>query len=329
MQSNKDNLSLEILLGFQYPELFTKAMTFKQFHQEYTARNKDNPLKYGINENFIELGQDLIEFYYNDFFTYQDLPNKTHKIFKTYSDIRKQKQLVLSEKNLADTAVQLGLKTQMLISINPNSELKNNQKILAQALKAIIGAQYFDKKKDLNILRDLLQVVFQEIIKKSLDEAMGFPQQENIKGDFKEFIDKHPELSYKLSYQELKNNIELNQTIYEYELKINDILPIKRSGKQKKAVEKEVFKVALELVKSDKFQQILDDSMRSQLDQSFDGPSHQIQDSIVIESQVSSKFHQQFSFVQQFSLMDQSFQEQLQINEQDEDKKQIERSLKY
>ncbi|CAK69465.1 unnamed protein product (macronuclear) [Paramecium tetraurelia] len=169
MQSNhKQYSTTNKLLEFRHPELLKKAMTFKQYHQEYMSRNKDNPLKQGINENLIELGQDLIDFYYNDFFFFQDLPNKTHKTFKTYSEIRRLKQLVLSEKNLADIAVQLGLKSQMFVSINPNSDLKNNSKILAQTLKAVIGAQYFDKKKDLNVLRDLLQVLFLDLIKISL-----------------------------------------------------------------------------------------------------------------------------------------------------------------
>lgn len=36
------------------------------------SRNKDNPLKYGNNENLIEWGSDLIDFYFNDFFTFQE-----------------------------------------------------------------------------------------------------------------------------------------------------------------------------------------------------------------------------------------------------------------
>ncbi|CAD8193737.1 unnamed protein product [Paramecium octaurelia] len=325
MQPNlKQYINTLQLLEFKHPQLKEKAMTFKQYHQEYISRNKDYPLKCGINENLIELGQDLIDFYYNDFFSYQEqvlknlfyftsLPNKTHKTFKAYSGIRKQKQLVLSEKNIADISVQLGLKDLMLVSINPDSELKNNPKIQSQALKALIGAQYFDKNKDLNLLRNLLQVLFIDLIQKSLDEAMNCHQQENIKGDFKEFMEKHQQYTYQLSFQEIKSSQD-KQYIYEYELKINNVVPIKRSGKQKKIVEKEVFKVALQLLKSEQFQRLLDDSMKSQLDKTLDSSSYSISD-LILDQNYQGEFHQESQILQLLYQQSDQIECKHQINE--------------
>ncbi|CAD8212740.1 unnamed protein product [Paramecium pentaurelia] len=310
MQSNKKDLAFKKLLEFQYPELFKKAMTFKQYQQEYMSRNKDNPLKYGNNENLIEWGSDLIDFYFNDFFTFQDLPNKDHKTFTSYSDIRKQKQLILSEKNLADAAVQLGLKDEMLVSINVNSDLKNNPKIQSQAIKALIGAQYFDKKKDLNLLRKLLITLYQDLIKKQLDESLSLPKQDNFKGEFKEFMDKHPEYIYKLNFQELKNKFDQNQPIYEYELVINDVLPIKRNGEQKKAVEKQVFKDALQLLKTDQFKQLLEDSIKNS--------SVIIQQSGISESKIESQIHNNLQFVHQLGQLEKSLQQNEKINEKED-----------
>ncbi|CAD8213787.1 unnamed protein product [Paramecium octaurelia] len=308
-QSNKPCQNFKVL-EFNYPELFNKAMTFKQYHQEYTARNKDHPLKLGINENLIELGSDLIDFYFHDFFTFQDLPNKDHNTFSSYSEIRKQKQQLLSEKNLAEVAIQLGLKNQMLVSINQNSDLKNNQRIQSQALKALIGAQYFDKQKDLNLLRKLMIPIFQDLIKKSLNESMNLHKQENFKGVFKEYMDKHPEYTYKLVFQESLNQFEQNRKIYQYELLINDVLPLKRTGEQKKAVEAQVFKDALQLLKTDQFQQLLEDSMKNQ--------NEIAQESGIGESQVQSHIHNNLKFVEKLEQLEQSLQQKQQLNEKEE-----------
>ncbi|CAK83723.1 unnamed protein product (macronuclear) [Paramecium tetraurelia] len=305
------------VLEFNYPELFNKAMTFKQYNQEYTARNKDNPLKQGINENLIELGSDLFDFYFHDFFTFQDLPNKDQNTFTSYSDIRTQKQQLLTEKNLAEVAIQLGLKEKMLVSINQNSDLKNNQKIQSQSLKALIGAQYFDKQKDLNLLRKLMQPIFKDLIKKSLEktinvqnESLNLVKQENFKGEFIDFMDKHPEYTYKLVFQESLNLFDKNRKIYQYELLINDVLPLKSTGEQKKAVEAQVFKDALQLLKTDEFLQLLDDSMKNQ--------QEIIQQSGISESQVQSHIHNNLKFVQQLGQIEESLKQKEQINEQEE-----------
>ncbi|CAD8127574.1 unnamed protein product [Paramecium sonneborni] len=306
----KDPYNLSNLLEFQYPDIFQKAMTFKQYYQEYTSRNKDNPLKFGTNENFIELGSDLIDFYYTDFFVSQELPNKDHKTFKTFADIRRQKQTVLSEKNLAEIAQQLGLKDKMFVSTNTNNEIKNNQKIQTQALKAVIGGHYFDKQKDLNLLRNLMMILYQNLIKKSLDESMCLPKSENFKGDFKEYMDKHPEFSYKLNYLEYKSKFDQNQTIYEYELVINDVLPIKRDGEQKRIVERQVFKDAMQLLKSDQFQQLLDDSIRSQLDQTIDKSCYNFQESELNQQKFSSEIHKILQFEVQQGKLEQGLEKQ-------------------
>ncbi|CAD8113010.1 unnamed protein product [Paramecium sonneborni] len=306
----EDHSNLRTLLEFQYSDLYHKAMTFKNYHIEYTARNKDNPLKYGNNENFIELGMDLIEFYFIEFFTYQNLPNKDHKTFSTYTEIKKQKQVLLSDQNLAEVTIQLGLKDEMHLAINSSKELKNNPKIQAQALKAVIGAQYFDKQKDLNLLRKLLKVLYQYLIKKSLDESMSFVKLENFKGDFKEFMDKHPEYSYKLNYQEFRDTLDANKKKYEYELVINDVIPIKRSGDQKKPVERKVFQDSMLLLKMDQFKQLLDDSIKSQLSQSFTGVSMAFQKSSIIESNIQSEIHNKLYFIERLGQLEQNLKSQ-------------------
>ncbi|CAK69464.1 unnamed protein product (macronuclear) [Paramecium tetraurelia] len=151
---------------------------------------------------------------------------------------------------------------------------------------------------------------------------MNYPQQVNSKGDFKEFMDKHPEYSYQLSFSEIKSSLDSNQLIYEYELRINNIVPIKRRGIQKKVVEKELFKCALELVNSEQFQRFLDDSMKSQLDNTFDGSSNSISE-IFLNQNDSCQNHQRSQILQLLSQYDDQIQQAQYINEDVERMKRI------
>ncbi|CAD8055919.1 unnamed protein product [Paramecium primaurelia] len=244
---------IQNLLEFNNPILYQQAITFKSYQQEIMAKNRAYSINQECNENLFEFGQQVIDFYYYEFFVNENLPNKEHKYFSSFSKIHQLRQELLNDKNLAQIAINLGLREKIKISINNNQNSINNQKIQAQAFKAIIGAQYFDKNKDLNKLKNSIYPLFKEMINSQCNQ--NFPTQiikSNPKGDFQEYISQHPELKYQVIYETEKNIlIDQPNTIHKFQLQFTNMLqPIIKQGEQKKEVEKQLYLEAIKQIKN-------------------------------------------------------------------------------
>ncbi|CAK61509.1 unnamed protein product (macronuclear) [Paramecium tetraurelia] len=233
------------IFRFQNINILAQALTNKIHELEFQSK-KGIKYPFGNNEEFVVIGQMILEFYFSDyliqrgyFITLSRYPNKDSSIKKP-SDIVQLRQRLLNEKNLADIALQYSLPN--IVQIGNQTALKRNPKILAESLKAILAAQYYDSGFDLEHVREITQPLFKEL----LDKGQNIPIAElkqNAKSSFLEFINNFTDLKPKVSIEWKKDANSAN--VFKVQLELDSLLNITRTGINKRQTEQLVYHEAL------------------------------------------------------------------------------------
>ncbi|CAD8081669.1 unnamed protein product [Paramecium sonneborni] len=231
---------------FQNTNTLAQALTNKIHELEYQSK-KGTKYPFGNNEDFVGIGQMILEFFFSDYLIQRGYPNKETQIKKS-SDLVLLRQRLLSERNLADIA--LSYKLDNLIQVGNQINLKKNPKILCETLKSIIAAQYFDSGFDLEHLREIVQ----PILKQVLDRGQTVPLLElkqNPKSAFLEFVNGCTNLKPKVSVEWKKDPTQNGNPInvYQVQLELNNILSITKIGINKRNTEQQVYREALKRLK--------------------------------------------------------------------------------
>ncbi|CAD8069642.1 unnamed protein product [Paramecium primaurelia] len=231
------------IFRFQNTNILAQALTNKIHELEYQSK-KGIKYPYGNNEEFIVIGQMIFEFYFSDYLIQRGYPNKDSQIKKP-SDLVLLRQRLLNDKNLAEIAIQYNIHN--FVQIGNQTALKNNPKILAETLKSIIAAQYFDSGFDLEHIREISQ----SIIKELLDKGQNIPIAElkqNAKSSFLEFINNYTNLIPKVSVEWKKDDNSIN--VYKVQLELDSLINISKTGINKRQTEQLVYQEALRQIKS-------------------------------------------------------------------------------
>ncbi|CAD8104508.1 unnamed protein product [Paramecium sonneborni] len=245
------------LLQFKNKYLLIRALTNKIHELEYNQKSNQEYV-YGNNEELSVAGQQFLEFYFYDYMLLQGYPNPL-SCFKKPNDIIQLRQRLINDQNLADIGLQLDLPK--FLKVGNQIHLKNNQKVLADTIKSLIVAQYYDKYQDLEYLRDLLHPVMDFLLNKIQQEQIQHIKY-NPKSNFSEYltsIKEEIEVIPKLTV-ELKKNQEFNsQSLFliSLELEIKDKmlfedqkLKIQKQGMSKRITEQQVYFEALQELKN-------------------------------------------------------------------------------
>ncbi|CAD8168554.1 unnamed protein product [Paramecium pentaurelia] len=231
---------------FQNTNTLAQALTNKIHELEYQSK-KGTKYPFGNNEDFVGIGQMILEFFFSDYLIQRGYPNKETQIKKS-SDLVLLRQRLLSERNLADIAI--SYKIDNIVQVGNQINLKKNPKILAETLKSIIAAQYYDSGYDLDHLREVVQ----PILKQVLDKGQAVPLVElkqNPKSAFLEFVNSCTNLKPKVSVEWKKDASQNGNPInvYQVQLELNNLLLIKREGINKRNTEQLVYREALKRLK--------------------------------------------------------------------------------
>ncbi|CAK69985.1 unnamed protein product (macronuclear) [Paramecium tetraurelia] len=249
----KDNIIIlqmnNKIFSFQNTNTLAQALTNKIHELEYQSK-KGVKYPFGNNEDFVGIGQMILEFYFSDYLIqrgWHSYPNKESQIKKS-SDLVLLRQRLLSERNLADIA--LSYKIDNIVQVGNQIGLKKNPKILAETLKAIIAAQYYDSGYDLDHLREVVQ----PILKQVLDKGQGVPiveLKQNPKSAFLEFVNGCTNLKPKVSVEWKKDSSQNGNPInvYQVQLELSNLLSITRVGINKRNTEQIVYREALKMLK--------------------------------------------------------------------------------
>ncbi|CAD8161429.1 unnamed protein product [Paramecium pentaurelia] len=234
------------IFSFQNTNTLAQALTNKIHELEYQSK-KGTKYPFGNNEDFVGIGQMILEFFFSDYLIQRGYPNKDSQIKKS-SDLVLLRQRLLSERNLADIAIMY--KIDNIVQVGNQISLKKNPKILAETLKSIIAAQYYDSGFDLDHLREVVQ----PILKQVLDKGQGVPiieLKQNPKSAFLEFVNGCTNLKPKVSVEWKKDTTQNGNPInvYQVQLELNNILSITRMGINKRNTEQIVYREALQKLK--------------------------------------------------------------------------------
>ncbi|CAD8180569.1 unnamed protein product [Paramecium octaurelia] len=233
------------LLEFRNQKLLVQALSNKIHETEYFQKT-GKPYQYGNNEEFSIDGQQLIEFYFYDYMLLQGFPNQQSQ-FKKPSDIIQLRQRLINDKYLSEIATLLNL--QNLISVGNQKSLKNNPKVLSDCIKSIIGAHYYDKQNDLEVLRDLIHPIIAQLLNKG--QEIGLTKWKyNPKSSFLEFLNQYKgqlDINPKLTIEWKKEDTVLNQnnSYYQITLELNSNSQIQKIGINKRETEQNVYQEAL------------------------------------------------------------------------------------
>ncbi|CAK90011.1 unnamed protein product (macronuclear) [Paramecium tetraurelia] len=250
------------LLQFKNKNLLIRALTNKIHELEYNQKSNQTYV-YGNNEDLTVAGQQFLEFYFYDYMLLQGyssflafrFPNQL-SYFKKPNDIIQLRQRLINDQYLAEIGLQLNL--QNFLKVGNQIQLKTNQKVLADTIKALIIAQYYDKYQDLESLRDLLYPVMefllnkQAIIKYLGQSTVGINSPNVIQS--KEEIEVLPKMIVEWKKNEKNNNqsMFLIQLVLDIQSKIlaeNYQLKIEKQGISKRITEQQVYLEALQELK--------------------------------------------------------------------------------
>ncbi|CAD8167573.1 unnamed protein product [Paramecium octaurelia] len=226
------------IFRFQNINILAQALTNKIHELEFQSK-KGIKYPFGNNEEFVVIGQMILEFYFSDYLIQRGYPTKDSSIKKP-SDIVQLRQRLLNEKNLAEIALQYNLPN--IVQIGNQIGLKRNPKILAETLKAIVAAQYYDSGFDLEHVREITQPIFKEL----LDKGQNIPIAElkqNAKSSFLEFINNFTDLKPKVSVEWKKDANSAN--VFKVQLELDSLLNITKTGINKRQTEQLVYHDAL------------------------------------------------------------------------------------
>ncbi|CAD8090185.1 unnamed protein product [Paramecium primaurelia] len=272
------------LLSFKNKNLLIRALTNKIHELEYNQKSNQTYV-YGNNEDLTVAGQQFLEFYFYDYMLLQGYPNQL-SCFKKPNDIIQLRQRLINDQNLAEIGLQLNL--QKFLKVGNQIQLKTNQKVLADTIKALIIAQYYDKFQDLESLRNLLYPVMDFLLNKVQQEQI-IQAKYNPKSSFIEYLNTIQEeivVQPKLIIEWKKNEKNYNQSIFQIQLELdisnkimveNYQLKIQKQGISKRITEQQVYLEALQELKqwlttynNNQFQQAEQQAERINLSTSLD-----------------------------------------------------------
>ncbi|CAD8183998.1 unnamed protein product [Paramecium pentaurelia] len=244
------------LLSFKNKNLLIRALTNKIHELEYNQKSNQTYV-YGNNEDLTVAGQQFLEFYFYDYMLLQGYPNPL-SCFKKPNDIIQLRQRLINDQNLAEIGLQLNL--QKFLKVGNQIQLKTNQKVLADTIKALIIAQYYDKFQDLESLRNLLYPVMDFLLNKVQQEQI-IQAKYNPKSSFIEYLNtirEEIDIQPKLIIEWKKNEKNYNQSIFQIQLELdisnkimveNYQLKIQKQGISKRITEQQVYLEALQELK--------------------------------------------------------------------------------
>ncbi|CAD8073223.1 unnamed protein product [Paramecium sonneborni] len=287
------------IFRFQNTNILAQALTNKIHELEFQSK-KGIKYPYGNNEDFIVIGQMILEFYFSDYLIQRGYPNKDSSIKKP-SDLVLLRQKLLNDKNLAEIAIQYNIHN--IVQIGNQTVLKKNPKILAETLKALLAAQYHDSQYDLEHVREISQ----SIIKELLDKGQNIPIAElkqNAKSSFLEFINNYTDLIPKISVEWKKDENLIN--VFKVQLELDSFLNISKTGVNKRLTEQLVYQEALKQLKQ---KTIIQSKLpkKSQIEKKFQEKQSIEQSTIVYEldnSITNEGQYFQFSEVDEYSNSD-------------------------
>ncbi|CAD8176026.1 unnamed protein product [Paramecium octaurelia] len=230
------------IFRFQNTNILAQALTNKIHELEYQSK-KGTKYPFGNNEEFIVIGQMILEFYFSDYLIQRGYPNKDSSIKKP-SDLVLLRQRLLNDKNLAEIAIQYNIHN--FVQIGNQTALKKNPKVMAETLKAMVAAQYYDSGFDLEHTREILQSILKELLDKGQSVPMAELKQ-NPKTSFLEFINNQTDLIPKVSVEWKKDENSIN--LYKVQLELDSDINITKTGVNKRQTEQLVYLEALKQIK--------------------------------------------------------------------------------
>ncbi|CAD8080252.1 unnamed protein product [Paramecium sonneborni] len=291
------------IFSFQNTNTLAQALTNKIHELEYQSK-KGIKYPYGNNEDFIGIGQIILEFFFSDYLIQRGYPNKETQIKKS-SDLVLLRQRLLNERNLAEIA--LNYKLDNLIQVGNQINLKKNPKILAETLKSIIAAQYFDSSYDLEHLREVVQ----PILKQVLDKGQTVPLVElkqNPKSAFLEFVNGCTNLKPKVSIEWKKDPSQNGNpiNIYQVQLELNNLISITKVGVNKRNTEQLVYREALKRLQQIQSNLLYSPHLQNQLTQQLKTKSQdkELTEEITILDELDTSFIDSNQFYQFSDLRD-------------------------
>ncbi|CAK80093.1 unnamed protein product (macronuclear) [Paramecium tetraurelia] len=230
------------IFRFQNTNILAQALTNKIHELEYQSK-KGTKYPFGNNEEFIVIGQMILEFYFSDYLMQRGYPKKDSSIKKP-SDLVLLRQRLLNDKNLAEIAIQYNVHN--FVQIGNQTALKKNSKVLAETLKAMVAAQYYDSGFDLEHTREILQSILKELLDKGQNVPIAELKQ-NPKTSFLEYINNQTDLIPKVSVEWKKDENSIN--VYKIQLELDSYINITKTGANKRQTEQLVYQEALKQIK--------------------------------------------------------------------------------
>jgi ribonuclease-3 len=199
------------LLNFNDKNLLHRALTHSTFSNEYP----DSP----DNQRLEFLGDRILGLISGDY------------IYQCYTDMEEgemtlRQSALVNNKQLAQFAIKLGLDKKMLLGKGEEDmNGRSNQNNLGDCFEAVVGAYYLDKKRNIELIRPLIEELFKSVPKEVFDshsrispigELQQYIQSKDVKGD--------------LDYREIPDKSESG---FHYQVYINEKLYGEGTGRKK------------------------------------------------------------------------------------------------
>lgn len=159
------------LLMFNDEKLLRQSLTHRSYINE-------NPGECGDNERLEFLGDAILNFISGDYL-YQLHPEMGE------DEMTRRRAALVDEKQLARFAVEVGLNFRMRLGKGAIRDGGyQNPNLLSSTFEAVIGAYYLDNNQDIEVLRPLLEQLFDSVPK----EVMAVRSNIDSKNKFQEFV---------------------------------------------------------------------------------------------------------------------------------------------
>lgn len=138
------------LLIFNNEKLLRRALT----HRSYTNEHPEEP---GNNERLEFLGDAILNFLSGEYL-YQRYPDMGE------DEMTRRRAALVDEKQLARFAIEVGLDFRMRLGYGAMRDGGyQNANLLSSTFEAIVGAYYLDNHRDIDILRPLIEELFDSV----------------------------------------------------------------------------------------------------------------------------------------------------------------------
>lgn len=167
-------MKMHQILNFKDPKLLLNALTHRSYLHEHPESGEHN-------ERLEFLGDALLNFLSGEYL-YQRYPDKGE------DELTRRRSALVDEKQLADFAREVGLSVR--IRLGRGAKLEGgcqNSNLLSSAFEALIAAYYFDKNRDIEAVRAVIEPLFD-----SVPESI-FTSRSNVdsKNRFQEWVQKN------------------------------------------------------------------------------------------------------------------------------------------